>query len=96
MSTSLSRSVAHRFIKSNEIENDDSLEFHHHMLHIHVPKGHPGAFVDGISENQKEKEFILPRGTNLKHKFTHTYLKKAKSLGDREAYYHIHHMDIVK
>jgi hypothetical protein len=36
-----------------------------HVLHIHVPKGHPGVFVGKHSNHDKEKEFLLPRRTQL-------------------------------
>jgi len=94
LSTSLSRGTAKFFEKPNVIHKDTGAEFHHHMLHIHVPKDHPGAFLESVSPG--EKEFILPRGTNLRHKHTHTYLKKGNSPEEKDAYYHVHHMDIVK
>ena len=36
-----------------------------HMLKIHVPKGHPGAYVDHHSSHKGEKEFILPHNTRM-------------------------------
>ena len=36
-----------------------------HILKIHVPKGHPGAYVDHHSVHRGEKEFILPHGTKM-------------------------------
>lgn len=36
-----------------------------HMLKIHVPKGHPGAYVDHHSSHFGEREFILPHGTKM-------------------------------
>jgi len=98
LSTSLNRKSASFFSKSNFVStstngNGDGA-FHRHMLHINVPKDHPGIFAESVSPG--EQEFILPRGTNLKHKHTHTYLKKGKGPWEKDAYYHVHHMDIVK
>jgi hypothetical protein len=60
-----------------------------HVLKIHVPKGHPGAYVDHFSENPGEKEFILPRNTKLKYRGTQV-------IGDRKGKILEHTMEIVK
>ena len=59
-----------------------------HMLKIHVPKDHPGAYIPSISSdklaNETEREFTLPRHTNLK------YIKTTK-----DGKINIHHMKVV-
>ena len=50
LSTSIDKRIAHGF-GSGE-----------HVIHIKVPKGHPGAYVEKHSSLPGEKEFILPRG----------------------------------
>jgi hypothetical protein len=57
-STSISKSRAEGFAKSTNTDK--------HVLKIHVPAGHPGAYIDHLSANKGEKEFLLPRGTKLK------------------------------
>ena len=63
LSTSLNTTVARNF--APPMNQGDGTN-HQHILKIHVPKGHPGAYVANISR-YGEKEFILPRGTNLQH-----------------------------
>src|ERR1700722_4866973 len=69
LSTSLNKRIAQGFANSNRHpdRNNGTID-HAHTLKINVPKGHSGAYVGnkGISEAPKEKEFILPRGLNLR------------------------------
>jgi len=60
-----------------------------HLMKIHIPQGHPGAYVGHFMTRPTEREFILPRGTNLKH--VKTEVTKDYS-GDT---YHVHHMRVV-
>ena len=71
-STSIDHRIAKQFTQSHEEDKHNTLE---HVLHIHLPKGHPGVYVahvskahslDDIPLEVNEKEFILPRGTKLK------------------------------
>jgi hypothetical protein len=62
-STSLSNNVAGKF--SHSLYSDKNTIEHRHVLKIHVPKGHTGAYVSHISIYPREKEFIMPRGTKL-------------------------------
>lgn len=67
------------------------------VLNIHVPKGHPGAYVEHLSETAGEYEFILPRGTNLKYSHTirhHIYQNEKTSSGGKY-YVDEHHMHVV-
>lgn len=60
-STSLDKETAHMFA-----ENSHSPDGDRHVIHFHVPKGHTGKYVDHVSGNRGENEFLLPRGTNWK------------------------------
>lgn len=71
-STSIDHRIAKGFTQSH---TEDEHNNHEHVLHIHLPKGHPGAYVahvskahslDDIPLEVNEKEFVLPRGTKLK------------------------------
>jgi hypothetical protein len=65
-----------------------------HILSINVPKGHKGVYVGDHSELPGEREFILPRGTNLKHE--KTTIEKHKHLIYKDGIeIHTHHMSIV-
>jgi len=96
MSTSLSKFTTHNFEHNVGIYNDKKEKYDEHtnILHIRVPKGHPGAYVDHHSMNPGETEFILPRNTKLKHIHTHTY-KKPPDKNGSEHYYHVHHMEAM-
>jgi hypothetical protein len=58
-STTLDKSEARWFSRADDAG-------HEHILHIHAHAGTKGKYVDHISENDGEKEFILPRNTTLK------------------------------
>lgn len=63
-----------------------------HMMKIHVPAGHPGAYVEHLTRNRNEHEFILPRNTTLridhsKRELVHT----KKTYGRGDMYTFIHH-----
>ena len=60
---------------------------HIHTITIKVPKGHHGAYVDHLSNNRGEKEFILPRDTKL-HVHPKPSTKTTKHGSD--VYYHHH------
>jgi hypothetical protein len=90
-SSSINKNVATDFARkkiasqstTGGTERHHKVETHAHMLKIHVPKGHPGAYVDHHSTVKGEHEFILPRGTKLhvhhkpttitKHEQTYNY-----------------------
>ena len=66
MSTSLDPHVAHTFAyrqATHESSNDM------HTLHINVPAGSKGAYTGhlGGTHHISEKEFVLPKGSNLKY-----------------------------
>jgi hypothetical protein len=88
LSTSIDESVGNSFAHRNKT-SDKGIN-HTHILKIHVPKGHPGAYVPatGLDLNY-EKEFILPRGTNLKH------IKKTKEDISNNSKIFTHHMKVV-
>jgi hypothetical protein len=85
-STSLSKSTARQFARgdadSKHANNTvASTSFPpKHILHIHIPEGHHGAYVDHHSENQGEEEYILPRDTKLHIHHTPEYDKKHHSM----------------
>ena len=67
---------------------------HHHVLKIHVPEGHAGYYASTLSNSfRPEKEFILPRGTNLKHLRTAKKVYNKSDLEERHSF--IHHMEVV-
>lgn len=65
-STSLSLSNAKVFAEPAEHHENDAMRDHNHIMKIHVPKGHHGAYVDHVSAQGDEREFMLPRNTKLK------------------------------
>jgi hypothetical protein len=85
ISTSLSNQTAQKFTMAHYGDIK-------HVLKINVPKGHPGAYVDHMSENPGEHEFVLPRGLNLKYKGTTKHYPENTGL---ENEVHEHNMDIV-
>lgn len=69
-SATIHHGVAKSFARAtNEVSTDNEQhhheEHHRHVIKIHVPKGHPGAYVEHHTMNPYEHEFILPRGTKL-------------------------------
>jgi len=70
-----------------------------HILNIRVPKNHPGAYVSEHSRSPDEREFILPRGTNLR--YIHTQHHRVKDHyaysweGDKHQNFYEHHMEVV-
>lgn len=90
LSTSLSQDEAHFF--SDPVNNKNNGDSEKHILKINVPKNHPGAYVDHLSENKGEKEFILPRNTKLKYKGTVIHKKDDTN---RDYDIHEHNMDII-
>ena len=65
-----------------------------HILNIHVPAGSHGAYVSHISASPVEREFIIPRGSNLK--YHHTETVPAEHPIDGKYNKQIHHMTLVK
>lgn len=73
-STSLDKHIAREFTHNS---SDNDKEEHHHIIKIHVPKGHHGAYIahhsviDSGGEGgkgsagEREKEFVLPKGIKL-------------------------------
>ena len=91
LSTSIEPKTAVAFSRSKYTNNlkDNPQK---HILKIHVPKDHPGAYIDHISSNQGEHEFLLPRGLNLKYKGTVKHLIHEHG---EDIDIHEHHMDII-
>jgi hypothetical protein len=96
LSTSLNPHIAHTFADDNREYKDnlDNREIHNHIMEIHVPKNHPGVYNSqpgvGISA---EREYILPRGSNLKYHGTDTEVIK-NDHGDT-IHRHTHHMSVL-
>lgn len=86
MSTSLSRGIAKNLKWS--FKKDEAGDTHHHILKIAVPKGSEGAYVDKHSAIPSQREFILPRGSNMKYHDT-----KTQKLG--KDHYHYHEMSLT-
>lgn len=66
--------------------------FNKHVLRIKVPKGHPGAYVERITDHNGEYEHILPRGLNLKHTGTDVIHEGSSTYRTHTL---IHHFTIV-
>ena len=88
LSTSLDKNIAKGFARSHADSSDN------HILKIDIPKGHKGAYVAHIGGMSKEKEFILPRGLNMRIKST-SKRSEINKITKRKETYHIHHMSIV-
>jgi hypothetical protein len=88
LSTSLDKNIAKGFARSHAVSSDN------HILKIDVPKGHEGAYVAHIGGMSKEKEFILPRGLNMRIKSTYKRSELNK-ITKRKEIYNIHNMSIV-
>ena len=93
ISTSLKKDTAIDFA-SNHQTHDEEGNIHNHILKIHVPKGHSGAYIANISKMKGEKEFLLPRGLNMKITGYHNE-KYPRGNSGKNNIYHIHHMEIV-
>lgn len=72
MSTTTNKHVAHDIGYHYQQHEATNRRLNHnktgtvgHVLKIHVPEGHPGAYVEH-HEHSGQNEFILPRGTNLR------------------------------
>ena len=103
LSVSHSRDIAENFAKRNSYIDKSTEEdkekygpnirvYHRHLLKFTIPKGHPAAVI-----NRGEQEFVLPRGTNLKHVKTDIQSHTEEKYGLKHFYHnHIHHMKIVK
>lgn len=63
LSTSLKYEMAHSL---GVFQRHGSFDREKHVLVIHVPQGHPGAYIESISKHPKEREFLLPRSTKLR------------------------------
>lgn len=93
LSTSLHPGVARRFsnysIDNYGVKNPN-------ILKINIPKNHPGSYIGHISYHDGEKEFLLPRGTNLRHVKT-DYVKPAYHTPgyDKKMFYKVHTMEPV-
>lgn len=95
LSTTIDKSVAiNRDINSTRNKNGDS---HHHILHINVPEGHNGAYIDHISSLRGEREFLLPRGLNMRYHRTESTKIPMKDYYTGKMVHkftHIHHMSL--
>jgi len=89
LSTSLRHSIAEGFAYN---QKDDGAT--RHVLHIHLKKGTTGAYIGDHSHSPPEREFLLPRGTNLKHQGTDSYEYERNHYGKvtRVTVYN-HHME---
>ena len=80
LSTSLNMDVASCF---------SIMQGSNHILKIHVPSGHRGAYIGDISAHKHEREFLLPRGLNLR-----IHRDKEVIMKGNELNVHIHHATI--
>lgn len=61
-STSTSKHIGSVFSRTSHEKDKKET----HMLHVHLPKGHAGLYIDKGGQTQTEQEFLLPRHTKLK------------------------------
>jgi hypothetical protein len=94
LSTSTRHSVADSFA-TKRFNDDFHSRMDNHVMKINVPKDHPGMYVGHNNSMGGEHEFILPRGTNLKHVKTETN-SRLHGNGVDTVHDHVHHMEIVK
>ena len=90
-STSIKKSVARNFAatQGNEKPALQKGGLKGHILHIHLKKGHAGAYIDHESAFKGEGEFLLPRAKNMK--ITH----HSDHEDDFSDTYRVHHAVIV-
>jgi hypothetical protein len=88
ISTSLDHDVAKGFAQHQRVSGK-------HILAIHVPEGHAGAYLGHISHVAEEREFVLPHGLTLKRSHTDTQMKYSR-FHQKVHPIHTHHMEIVK
>lgn len=91
LSTSIMPHVAEDFAEPS-IKNFQESE--RHIAVINIPKDHPGTYIGDHSYNPLEREFLLPRGTNLKHTGHVETVEKNHSIYGRTKV-HYHHMDVI-
>lgn len=90
-STSTDPGMASDFAKAHTGEHGQP---HHHIIHIHLPKGHHAIVPDGEGLHPDEKEVIVGRKTTLKiHPTPDTYHTNA---GGWERHYHVWHAHPVE
>lgn len=59
------------------------------IVKIHVPKGHPGVYIHGVTNYEGEREFVLPKGLNLR-----IHPDKEETLIHDDKAYRVHHATI--
>lgn len=50
--------------RTDWVPNDEPEAADKHVIAFHLPEGHPGLHVQGVSRHKDEHEFILPRQTS--------------------------------
>jgi len=98
MSTSLVSNKSAQFASYNPkiIDKGNFLGNKHEIRNIykiHVPEGHPGMYIGHISSLSSEREFLLPRGTNLRHIKTEYHSPDRGQYG--KIHTKVHHMEVV-
>jgi hypothetical protein len=69
LSTSIDPNISENFALKNQTQKNETIEYgikiphyERHLMKFDVPKDHHGSYY-----GKYEKEFIMPRGTNLQH-----------------------------
>lgn len=93
-STSVDKDIARNFAANqrndkSHLGNSEGGKVMGHVMHVHLKKGQAGAFVGNKSNFAHEHEFILPRGTTLKHEHSETH---EDNFYDP---YRVHHFSVV-
>lgn len=90
LSASIKKEIPLSLYNDRNVVKDENGVNHHHIYQIDIPKGHPGAYIPDKSNCSKEaKEFVLPRGTNLKYNGTETH-------PDISNVYHYHKLSVIQ
>src|ERR1700722_229013 len=84
----MSTSIDPKYVKKFRANGDE-----HHMLSIDLPKGSPGAYIGGVSEYPEEREFLLPKGQNIKIHRTENHFERHPVKGHM-INYHTHYATI--
>ena len=93
LSTSLDKKIAAGFGRMNSGGKTET-----HILKLKIPKGHPGAYIAEFSHIPSEKEFVLPRGLNIKligHFSERKFLNPNSKTKKRAYTQHTHKGEIV-
>jgi len=90
LSSSLRKVVPTAYFPDRNVVKKDGI-YHHHIYHIDVPAGSHGVYINDKHNIDKRgiHEFVLPKGSNLKHVSTNT---EVDDYAGKVVHYHTHHL----